>query len=83
MLNLELLDVDSHSEEIRNERGELENVTIVNDGIGKGARGRTIWIELFKLKARTSMGFLKYQVVSKLRPVLLNYQVTSDHMYLI
>lgn len=35
MLNLELLDVDPHVEEFVNERGEIENVTVVEDGIGK------------------------------------------------
>jgi hypothetical protein len=34
MLNLELLDVTSHTEEVENERGEIENATIVEDGIG-------------------------------------------------
>lgn len=35
MLNLELLDVDSKAEEFQNERGEIENVTVVEDGIGQ------------------------------------------------
>lgn len=34
MVNLELLDVDSEMEEFVNDRGEKENVTKVEDGIG-------------------------------------------------
>ncbi|KAI6233863.1 Acetylcholine receptor subunit alpha-type unc-38 [Aphelenchoides fujianensis] len=35
MLNIQLLDVDSYTEEVRNDRGELENVTVIVDGIGE------------------------------------------------
>ncbi|KAI6171446.1 Alpha nicotinic acetylocholine receptor subunit 38 [Aphelenchoides bicaudatus] len=52
MLNLELLDVDSHTEELRNERGELENVTVVNDGIDLSDYYPSVEWDIMSRKAR-------------------------------
>ena len=38
MLNLELLDAHAITESVRNDQGDLENVTVVRDGIGKWRR---------------------------------------------
>ncbi|KAI6229317.1 Acetylcholine receptor subunit alpha-type unc-38 [Aphelenchoides besseyi] len=54
MLNIQLLDADSYTEEVRNDHGELENVTVIVDGIDLSDYYPSVEWDIMSREARRS-----------------------------